>query len=295
MYTQCPECLSVFSLGAHTLAQAHAFVTCGYCGADFDSLATLADELPPEPFSAMALNEPSLTPPQVQTVVYYPPPPAELVAVAVTADPPVVDAPAGSVVDAPAVVEDFSQLVFAPRFARAVAAKSAPKVARKKHRHMHAAAAHPLAWALTCSVLALLLVAQVAWANRDRLISMPTTGAWLRASCATLHCTLPLVAAPDRLRLLDSNVQTHPSAPHALMISASVRNDAPFAQPYPVVRLTLSNAQGQRLAMRRLHPREYLDDTAVLQRGLRPGGTVVLLLEVVDPGDQAVAFEFAFE
>ena len=47
--------------------------------------------------------------------------------------------------------------------------------------------------------------------------------------------------------------------------------------------------------MRRLRPREYLDDTAVLRRGLPPGASTVLLLEVADPGDQAVAFEFAFE
>lgn len=279
MYTQCPECLSVFSLDAATLAQAHAFVTCGYCGADFDSLATLADDLPPEPFNELALNEPSLTPPQVQTVVYHPqPPPAAVVE----------DAP---VAGAPPVAEDFSQLVFAPRFARAVT----PKTTRHTHRHLHPATGHARGWVLACGVLTLLLGAQVAWARRDALISAPTTGAWLRAGCAALHCTLPLVAAPDRLRLVASNVQTHPNVPHALMISASVRNDAPFAQPYPVLTLTLSNAHGRPLAMRRLRPREYLDDTAVLRRGLPPGASTVLLLEVADPGDQAVAFEFAFE
>jgi len=279
MYTQCPECLSVFSLDAATLAQAHAFVTCGYCGADFDSLATLADDLPPEPFNELALNEPSLTPPQVQMVVYHPqPPPAAVVE----------DAP---VTGAPPVAEDFSQLVFAPRFARAVTLKPP----RHTHRHLHPATGHGRGWVLACGILTLLLGAQVAWARRDALISAPTTGAWLRASCAVLHCTLPLVAAPDRLRLVASNVQTHPSVPHALMISASVRNDAPFAQPYPVLTLTLSNAHGQALAMRRLRPREYLDDTAVLRRGLPPGASTVLLLEVADPGDQAVAFEFAFE
>ena len=59
--------------------------------------------------------------------------------------------------------------------------------------------------------------------------------------------------------------------------------------------ITLSNARGQRVAMRRLQPREYLDDRAILQRGLAPGASAVLLLEVEDPGDKAVAFEFGFE
>ena len=127
------------------------------------------------------------------------------------------------------------------------------------------------------------------------LIRDPTVGRWLRDTCNVLHCELPLVAAPRQWRLLASNVQAHPSVPGALMISASIRNDAAFTQPYPVLTITLSNAQGQRVAMRRLQPREYLDDDAILQRGLAPGSSAVLLVEVKDPGDKAVAFEFGFE
>jgi hypothetical protein len=140
-----------------------------------------------------------------------------------------------------------------------------------------------------------LLLAQLAWAERDALVRNPVVGGWLRSSCAVLGCELPLVAAPAELRLLASNVQAHPSVPNALMISASVRNDADFTQPYPVLTITLSDAQGQRLAMRRLQPQEYLDDGAILRRGLAPGASAVLLLEVEDPGDKAVAFEFGFE
>jgi hypothetical protein len=144
-------------------------------------------------------------------------------------------------------------------------------------------------------VLALGLGVQLAWAERDTLIRDPVTGGWLRSICASIGCELPLIAAPQQLRLLDSNVQAHPSVAGALMISASVRNGAAFAQPYPVVTITLSNAQGQRMAMRRLRPHEYLDDNAILQRGLAPGASAVLLFEVEDPGDKAVAFEFRFE
>jgi hypothetical protein len=47
--------------------------------------------------------------------------------------------------------------------------------------------------------------------------------------------------------------------------------------------------------MRRLQPHEYLDDTTILKHGLAPGASAALLLEVEDPGDKAVAFEFDFE
>ncbi|HXD38379.1 MAG TPA: zinc-ribbon and DUF3426 domain-containing protein [Rhodanobacter sp.] len=284
MYTQCPECLSVFSLDAQTLAKAHGHVVCGHCDASFGSLATLTEQLPPEPFVELPVNEPALEPPLLDLVVYRPQP-----------DPVVVAAPE-PVMAADALPEDFSQLVFTPRFAREARAQRGGKRARgKAHRMRAASGERNWPWVLACALLAALLLAQLAWAKRDALIRNPAVGGWLRSSCAVLHCRLPLVAAPGRLRLLASNVQAHPSVPNALMISASVRNDAAFAQPYPVVTITLSDAQGQRLAMRRLQPGQYLDDQETLRRGLAPGAVAVLLLEVKDPGDKAVAFEFGFE
>ena len=283
MYTQCPECLSVFSLDAHTLAQAHGHVICGHCGASFDSIATLTAQLPPEPFRELPVNEPAFEPPCIDLVVYRPRPDP----VAVTGT----DSPATA-------TEDFSQLTFAPRFAREPAP---PRFGRWRGRTRERRPRHQRTgerrwpWVLVCTTLALLLAGQLAWAERGVLIRDPTLGGWLRSSCATLGCQLPLIAAPAELRLLASNVQAHPSVPGALMISASVRNDAAFAQPYPVLTIILSDAQGQRLAMRRLRPREYLDDRSVLRRGLAPGATTVLLLEVEDPGNKAVAFQFDFE
>ncbi|HEY0199166.1 MAG TPA: zinc-ribbon and DUF3426 domain-containing protein [Rhodanobacter sp.] len=286
MYTQCPECLSVFSLDAHTLAQAHGHVICGHCRASFDSIATLTDQLPPEPFHELPVNEPAYEPPGVDLVVYRPRP-----------DPPAVIANEPAATES-ATTEDFTQLVFAPRFAREPKtrrSKRASKRAARLERAPREPGERHWPWVVAGLMLALLLCLQLAWAKRDMLIRDPMAGGWLRSACRTLGCELPLVASPDQIELLASNVQAHPSVAGALMISASVRNDAPFAQPYPVLAITLSNAQGKHLSMRRLQPREYLDDSAVLQRGLAPGESAVLLLEVQDPGDQAVAFEFGFE
>ncbi|TAL89556.1 MAG: DUF3426 domain-containing protein [Rhodanobacter sp.] len=285
MYTQCPECLSVFALDAHTLAQAHGHVLCGHCSAGFDSVATLTDQLPPEPFVELPVNDPAFEPPCVDLVVYRPQPE---VSVVVT--------PAESATAETASTEDFSQLVFAPRFAREPRRKQTQKRSRAQARRTRATTGERYwPWVLACVLLASLLLAQLAWAERDALIRSRVVGGWLRSSCALLGCELPLVAAPSRLRLLASNVQAHPSVPDALLVSASVRNDAAFTQPYPALTITLSDVQGQRLAMRRLQPEEYLDDRAILRRGLAPGASTVLLLEVEDPGDKAVAFEFGFE
>ena len=154
MYTQCPECLSVFSLDAQTLARAHGHVVCGHCEAGFDSLATLAEQLPPEPFVELPINEPSLHPPQLDLVVYRPR--AEATAVIVETFGP---APKqGS--------EDFSQLVFAPRFAREPRARKADDDHRpERRRRPRSTDERRWPWVVACTVLTLLLGVQLAWAE----------------------------------------------------------------------------------------------------------------------------------
>lgn len=261
MYTQCPECLSVFSLDAHTLAQAHGYVMCGYCGAGFDSIATLTEQLPPEPFRELPVNDPAPEPPQLDLAVYRPQPAAP------EAEP------------AAPILPDEIPLAVTPRFMR----------------EAQAPANRRWPWVLACLVLLLVLLAQLGWACRDVLISDPTTGPWLRQGCAALGCELPLVRDVHRLHLLARNVQSHPSEPDALMISATVRNDATFAQPWPVVTITLYDVNGKRLAMRRLGPAEYLGDSDELRQGLAAGASTALVFEVSDPGQQAVTFELGFE
>jgi len=175
--------------------------------------------------------------------------------------------------------EDFSQLTFSPRFARETRRGGAPR----------------WPWLVACLILLLLLCAQLAWAKRDDLVADTTAGPWLRQLCAGLGCELPLVQDTRRLHLLARDVQAHPSVPGALLISATVRNDAAFDQPWPVVVVTLSDVDGKRLAMRRLRPSEYLGDGTTSAHGLPAGGNAALVLEVEDPGNKAVAFEIGFE
>jgi predicted Zn finger-like uncharacterized protein len=263
MYTQCPECLSVFSVDARTIAQAHGFVLCGHCGAGFDCIATLADQLPPEPFNELPSHEPGVEPPRVELVVYRPQP--KMSQVVVANETPTRD--------------DFADLVVTPRFARD----------RRKEKPRR------WPWISACFLLFSGLLGQLGWALRDTLVADPTMGPLLQQACATLNCALPPVRDVGKLRLLARDVQTHPTVPNALLISASVRNDAAFTQPWPVVTIRLSDANGKVIAMRRLNPSEYLDDVDALRRGIGPGATSALIFEVEDPGHQAVAFDLGFE
>lgn len=264
MYAQCPDCLTVFSMDAETLAQARGRVVCGHCHGQFNALDNLSGQLPPEPFQRLPERGASSAPPRVETAVYRPRP-----------EPQAFAADAG----APASGEDFAQLKFSPRFAREARSSGARR----------------WPWLVACLILLLLLCAQLAWAKREDLVADPTTGPLLRQLCAGVGCNLPLVQDTTHLRLLARDVQAHPSVPGALLISATVNNDASFDQPWPVVVVTLSDVDGKRLAMRRLRPSEYLGDGAAFAQGLAAGSNAALVLEVEDPGNKAVAFEIGFE
>lgn len=264
------------------MARARGSLLCGHCGSQFDGLATLTDKLPAEQFEQLETYPEPDVPVTIDLAVYRPKPEPVTQLLPPETDLVTPDAASGT--------DDFSQLVFAPRFA----VGSTPGKPHS-HRHLRRPGSYRGLWASACGVLLLLLAGQVAWAERDVLIKQPTTGSWLREGCALMRCTLPLAAAPAQLRVIDSDVRSHPGVAHALLIGARIRNDATFAQPYPVVTVTLSDAHGKRIAMRRLRPREYLDDPEALRQGLGPGATSVLMLEVTDPGDQAVEFELGFE
>ena len=150
-------------------------------------------------------------------------------------------------------------------------------------------------WALGRDALLLSLLAQIGYAKREPLLDDARVRPWLDQACATLGCRLPLRHAAGKLALLSRDIRPHPSVANALIISASLRNDAAFAQAFPNVEIVLSDLDENRIAMRRFRPQEYLGDTRTIASGMAPGSTTALVFEVADPGKNAVAFEFKFD
>jgi predicted Zn finger-like uncharacterized protein len=259
MYTQCPECLTVYALDTATLAQGHGSVRCAHCTMVFDALPSVSDTLPPEPVMNLPVQPPAPEPPQLVQPVFRPPP--DFVAEA----------------DAP---QPAPPAITLPAFAR-----------RRRARRR----GHNGRWIGGCALLALLLAAQLAWANRVALAANASTRPLLAHVCAALRCTLPLKQDISRLTLLSRDIRPHPSVPGALIISATIRNDADFTQPYPPIRIALSDLDENEVAMRRFRPAEYVSDPKTRAAGLAPGATIAVAFEVEDPGKNAVAFEFGFE
>ena len=262
MYTQCPECLTIFKLVGEDLAAAHGSVRCGHCAVVFDALHTVTEQLPAEPIDILATHASQGAPPRLEQPVFRP---------------------------NPAQASLFAE---SAERKRAAERSSLPAFAAARRR---ARTQRNWPWLIGSALLLLGLAGEVAWANHATWINDARVRVWLDPMCARFACHLPLRSDAATLALLSRDIRPHPSVPGALIISATLRNDATFAQPYPTVDITLSNLDEKRVAMRRFQPRDYLSDARAIGSGLAAGASTALVFEVADPGKDAVAFEFKFE
>lgn len=262
MYTQCPECLTIFKLEGGELAAAHGSVRCGHCAAVFDALRTLSAQLPPEPIGILDVHVAQADPPQLALPVFRP---------------------------NPAQATLFAEPA---ERARAAERSSLPAFAASRRR---ARRQRNWPWLAGCALLLLTLAGEIALADPSRWIDDAGVRAWLDPLAANFGARLPLRRDAAALELSSRDIRPHPSVEGALIISATLRNDAPFAQAWPVVEVTLSDFDEKPVAMRRFQPREYLSDARAIEPGLAAGASSALVFEVADPGRDAVAFEFKFE
>lgn len=150
-------------------------------------------------------------------------------------------------------------------------------------------------WAAGCVALALALAVQLGWAQRTELVSNPTTQPWALRVCARLACHLPPIHAPDHLVLASRDVRPDPTAAGALAITATIRNDAPFREAWPVIVLRMTDVDDRVVGMRRFRPADYQPDAARRSAGIPAGATVAIAFDVRDPGRRATGFRFDFE
>jgi predicted Zn finger-like uncharacterized protein len=148
-----------------------------------------------------------------------------------------------------------------------------------------------LAWRLGAGALALALALQIVNHFRDALAANAALGGPLRTVYSALGVTLAPrwnVHAYD-VRQLGASVDG--ATPGEIVVRASVKNAASDPQPLPLLRVTLQDRFGNRIAARDVPPRDYLPASVASSSLLAAGSRVDATMVFVDPGPQAVGFE----
>lgn len=331
MYTQCPACNTVFRVRKEHLRPARGKVRCGRCMTVFNAARHRIARLPADtvttksdtPGSASANARPRKSsapadkaPAENATAQSFPSPSAAALSNVDLEAPKETKTPerrgakkavgkGEEVAGEPAIRDKGHSRAAGPRptatNAEAPATKSSgeeeanepelpPALVPDERRGPGVLSS--LLWSVAILALTGTLLLQYAVHNRDLLARQEALRPWMEKLCAVADCTLPPRRDLSAIDLIDRRVQSHPRYEGALLISATLVNRANFTQPYPVVEVVLDDLNGQHIASRRFKPKEYLVENP--GDGFRPGAEAHLLLEVADPGQDAMSFEFNF-
>lgn len=149
---------------------------------------------------------------------------------------------------------------------------------------------------LTIAILACIAAGalQYTYYNRTELVKIEKLRPWLEKACALAKCTLPQAKDSTLFLLSSKNIFTHPNVNKALMVSATIINQASFAQEFPMIELRFANVRGETIAARRFTPGEYLNIPENQISKIQPNTPVSFTLEIKDPGNEMVSYEFDF-
>ena len=259
MYTFCPNCFAVYQLTAGHLGKAGGRTRCGECGQIYLAVDYLYDELAAarealELQRASGVNHEDLV--------------ADATAAAESAE-------------TTAGVEPASLPLHPVR----------PLPDSWQHRAVSMA---DIGNGAGIGFLLLLLGLQWVYFNRDALAADERWRPLLERGCDVVHCDLPLRVDFSRIDIINRDVRKHPSVEDVLLVNVDFENRAEFIQPYPVLEISFTDQSGNAVAMRRFSPAEYLDTGVDPEDGMATESPVRVMLEVVDPGDEVVSFQFAF-
>lgn len=285
MLTRCPACTTSFRVTPDQLKARGGKVRCGKCQTVFNALDSLVDTPPPAAAPATAPQIHQAAPPLAGTA---PPHTAETALADQPSALPPDSAAATAAADSPkpppaATDEEPRQDTAAPADPDAVrdAAMAAGLVAAREATEIPGynkwaegaftgttTVAPPPSRAVWPFVLAALLLlttlaGQVALQFRAELaVAAPSLRPLLEVACSYLDCDIPLPRHSELVSIEASDLQTDPARGGMLLLSATLKNRAAYAQAWPLLEITLTDTQDAAVVRRVLQPADYLPPQA---------------------------------
>lgn len=137
------------------------------------------------------------------------------------------------------------------------------------------------------------LAVQASVASRATLAADARWRPWVSALCGALGCDVPAWREPTAFAMLRRSVHPLAEAPGVLQVQATFRNDARWPQPWPVLWLRLSDAEGRVIGEQGFPPRDYLPQARV-DDTLAPRQSAEVAFLVREPAAGTAAFSFDF-
>ncbi len=268
MYTHCPHCDTYFRITSAQLKSANGDVRCGRCFGTFNALKNLADE-PPSTTDNTPTEKPQST----------------------AGNEAATENLATS-------AEEVTETETEPRQDNKNDIKHAHSQQLLEELQGHASAGQAggnrLGWALLSLPLAALLVLQYAYFNLNQLSQNAQYRPALASLCSVADCKVPLLKRPQQIKLVQRDIRAHDKKKNVLVVKGMILNEADAIQTFPIMQLSMQDITGHTMTGRRFLPKEYLANSPNIDSGIGTKQSHQIQLELIDPGQEAVGFEFEF-
>ena len=299
MQTQCPHCDTKFRVTETQVQAANGFVRCGVCNEVFNAIEVASqDKHQASLLDDVAAKESPEKESPIEELT------AEKQPAAITEENTSIEALPD---DDPVNVNESTAADESKKdafdFFNEESNESLQHVVPDKYRDSYSPQSPPLVatalWSIGILLLTATLIIEYAWFNRDQLNKIPELQSTISTLCQQFKCKNFSIRDPANIELITRNIYSHPNEKSALMVNITMKNNATFAQPYPVMQIDFSDIRGNSVAARRFWPKEYLafesQQRNTEQPYLLPANTSAsVTLEIQDPGKQAMTYEFNF-
>ena len=251
-FTRCPGCSTIFRVTPPQLALRAGQVRCGHCRTVFDGVASLISLAPQlrKARSEPDVDDPALGPPTVTLRS----------AQALEAVP----APDSDKRIEPAIVAPIRRETTADDAENEYAARFSWQDKKRERRRVPS-----WIYGMSVPVRVLLFAGQAVFHFRDAIAAhWPKTKPALIKLCAVAGCQVRALQDVAALSIEASDLQADPAHKGLLILSATIRNRAPYPLAYPYIELTLSDAQDQPVVRRAFAPGEYISGAADPEIGI---------------------------
>jgi predicted Zn finger-like uncharacterized protein len=302
--TRCPSCATHFRVTPEQLKARSGRVRCGECQNVFNALDSLIEEpvVMAAPMAAVAVPPaPTIepVPDALENLAASQPGTQELS----IAEPPEAIEPDAVELDA---VETVADEPGAEPLTGAGSEAAGPEAAGPEAAEADATAATtgedwsstfpeppppPRRWPWVIGSLVALaaLVLQALLAFRVELVVLwPEGKPALVALCEIADCEVGLPAKVGLVGIEASDL--HPDSEHKgrLVLAATLKNRAPFAQQFPHLELTLTDTADQAIARKVLAPADYLPPTTPTANGMKPNADIMVAIGI-DSGEMTAS------
>jgi predicted Zn finger-like uncharacterized protein len=288
--TRCPSCATHFRVTPEQLKARTGRVRCGECQNVFNALDSLIEEpvVVAVPMAAVAVP-PAPTPDEVTGAAAVPiADNAEEAAGYPINQPDEIAGPAPEAPE-PQVAAGVEPVALEPEIAELDSI--AETAGEDWSTTFPEPPPPPLRWPWVIGSLVALaaIVLQALLAFRVELVVLwPEGKPALVALCEIAGCEVGLPAKVGLVGIEASDL--HPDSEHKgrLILAATLKNRAPFAQQFPHLELTLTDTADQAIARKVLAPADYLPSSAPITDGMKPNADIPVAIGI-DSGEIAAS------